>query len=392
MFKIQTLNKISASGLEGFPRGDYEVASEILNADAILLRSADMHSMELPETVKAIARAGAGVNNIPIPAMTEKGIVVFNTPGANANAVKELVIAALLFSSRPVHKAAEWAKTLAGKGDEIPELAEKGKSQFVGPEIKGKTLGVIGLGAIGAMVANAAIGLGMNVIGYDPYLSVDAAWSLSRAVIKAESLDALLSKSDYISIHIPQTNDTKGFVNAERLSTMKKGVRILNFARGGLVVNKDILAAIESGKVAGYTCDFADEELLKNDKVICLPHLGASTPEAEENCAFMAVAQLRDFLENGNIVNSVNFPKCKMDSAIPANGTRVCIANKNVPNMVGQITTVLADAKCNISAMVNQNRADVAYNIIDVETEVSEDVAAKLKAIDGVISLRLLKA
>lgn len=390
MFKIQTLNKISAEGLANFPRDDYEIASEILNPDAILLRSADMHSMELPASVKAVARAGAGVNNIPIPAMTEKGVVVFNTPGANANAVKELVIAALLFSSRPVHKAAEWAKTLAGKGDEIPDLAEKGKSQFVGPEIKGKTLGVIGLGAIGAMVANTAIGLGMDVIGYDPYISVDAAWSLSRAVHKAESLESLLSKSDYVSLHIPQTNDTKGFINADRINMMKKGVRLLNFARGGLVVNKDVIAAIEAGKIAQYITDFTDEELLANDKVICLPHLGASTPEAEDNCAFMAVKQLKDFLERGNIVNSVNFPKTYLDAQIPAGGTRLCIANKNVPNMVGQISTILADAKLNIEGMVNQNRADLAYNLIDVSCPVSEDVVAKLKSIEGVINVRCI--
>ena len=390
MFKIQTLNKISAEGLANFPRDDYEIASGILNPDAILLRSADMHSMELPASVKAVARAGAGVNNIPIPAMTEKGVVVFNTPGANANAVKELVIAALLFSSRPVHKAAEWAKTLAGKGDEIPDLAEKGKSQFVGPEIKGKTLGVIGLGAIGAMVANTAIGLGMDVIGYDPYISVDAAWSLSRAVHKAESLESLLSKSDYVSLHIPQTNDTKGFINADRINMMKKGVRLLNFARGGLVVNKDVIAAIEAGKIAQYITDFTDEELLANDKVICLPHLGASTPEAEDNCAFMAVKQLKDFLERGNIVNSVNFPKTYLDAQIPAGGTRLCIANKNVPNMVGQISTILADAKLNIEGMVNQNRADLAYNLIDVSSPVSDDVVAKLKSIEGVINVRCI--
>ena len=390
MFKIQTLNKISAEGLANFPRDDYEIASEILNPDAILLRSADMHSMELPASVKAVARAGAGVNNIPIPAMTEKGVVVFNTPGANANAVKELVIAALLFSSRPVHKAAEWAKTLAGKGDEIPDLAEKGKSQFVGPEIKGKTLGVIGLGAIGAMVANTAIELGMDVIGYDPYISVDAAWSLSRAVHKAESLESLLSKSDYVSLHIPQTNDTKGFINADRINMMKKGVRLLNFARGGLVVNKDVIAAIEAGKIAQYITDFTDEELLANDKVICLPHLGASTPEAEDNCAFMAVKQLKDFLERGNIVNSVNFPKTYLDAQIPAGGTRLCIANKNVPNMVGQISTILADAKLNIEGMVNQNRADLAYNLIDVSCPVSDDVVAKLKSIEGVINVRCI--
>lgn len=392
MFTIQTLNKISPNGLAQLPRDLYEIASEVLNPDAILLRSADMHQMQVPSTVKAVARAGAGVNNIPLSAMTEKGIVVFNTPGANANAVKELVIAALLFASRPVHAAASWAKSLAGKGDEIAELAEKGKSQFIGPEIKGKTLGVIGLGAIGAMVANTAISLGMEVIGYDPYLSVDAAWSLSRAVHKAESLDALLAKCDYITLHIPQTDTTKGFVNKERIAQMKKGVRILNFARGGLVVNTDILDAINAGTVAGYMCDFASEDLLKCDKVICLPHLGASTPEAEENCAFMAVAELRDFLENGNITNSVNFPKCKMDAPIPANGTRLCIANKNVPNMVGQITTVLADAKCNISAMVNQNKNDVAYNIIDIENKVDDATASKLRAIDGVMSVRLISA
>lgn len=390
MYKIQTLNKISKTGLSNFPMDDYEIASEIINPDAILLRSADMHEMEIPASVKAIARAGAGVNNIPLAKMSEKGIVVFNTPGANANAVKELVIAALLFSSRPVHKAADWAKTLQGKGDEIPDLAEKGKSQFVGPEIQGKTLGVIGLGAIGAMVANTAISLGMNVIGYDPFISVDAAWSLSRAVVKAESLESLLSKSDYVTLHIPQTNETKGFINEDRINMMKKGVRLLNFARGGLVVNKDVLAAIEKGKIAQFVTDFSDEELLKNDKIICLPHLGASTPEAEENCAFMAVAQLRDFLENGNIINSVNFPKCKMDAPIPENGARLCIANKNVPNMVGQISTILADSHINIEGMVNQNRAELAYNIIDVSSVISDDIVEKLKGINGVITVRII--
>ncbi len=391
MYKIQTLNKISPDGLALFPRDDYEIASEILNPDAVLVRSAEMNGTEIPTSVKAIARAGAGVNNIPVTACTEKGIVVFNTPGANANAVKELVIAGLLFSSRPVHKAATWAKGLTGKGDEIPELAEKGKSQFVGPEIKGKTLGVIGLGAIGAMVANDAVTLGMNVIGYDPFISVDAAWSLSRAVHKAESLDALLAQADYISVHVPQTNDTKGFINADKLRIMKKGVRILNFARGGLVNNADMIQAIKEGKVACHVTDFADEALLACEGVICLPHLGASTPEAEENCAFMAVNQLRDFLENGNIVNSVNFPKCKIEGCIPAAGARLCIANKNVPNMIGQITSILAGAKLNIASMTNQNRADVAYNLIDVESAVSENVVANLKDVDGVISVRVIK-
>jgi D-3-phosphoglycerate dehydrogenase len=349
-----------------------------------------MHDMEIPATVKAIARAGAGVNNIPVPEMTEKGIVVFNTPGANANAVKELVLAALLFSSRPVHKAAEWAKGLIGKGDEIPDLAEKGKSQFVGPEIRGKTLGVIGLGAIGAMVANDAHSLGMNVIGYDPFISVDAAWSLSRGVTKAESLDILLGKADYITIHVPQTNETKGFINAEKLKIMKNGVRILNFARGGLVNNADMIKAVADGKVACYVSDFADEEMLKTENVICLPHLGASTPEAEDNCATMAVNQLIDFLDNGNIVNSVNFPKCRIDGPIPKDGVRLCIANKNVPNMIGQITGVLAGASLNIESMTNQNRADVAYNLIDVNSAVDESVVSKLKAIDGVITVRAI--
>jgi len=390
MYKIQTLNKISPDGLALFPRDTYEIASEILNPDAVLVRSAKMHDMEIPATVKAIARAGAGVNNIPVPEMTEKGIVVFNTPGANANAVKELVLAALLFSSRPVHKAAEWAKGLIGKGDEIPDLAEKGKSQFVGPEIRGKTLGVIGLGAIGAMVANDAHSLGMNVIGYDPFISVDAAWSLSRGVSKAESLDILLGKADYITIHVPQTNETMGFINAEKLKIMKNGVRILNFARGGLVNNADMIKAVADGKVACYISDFADEEMLKTENVICLPHLGASTPEAEDNCATMAVNQLIDFLENGNIINSVNFPKCRIDGPIPKDGVRLCIANKNVPNMIGQITGVLAGASLNIESMTNQNRADVAYNLIDVNSAVDESVVSKLKAIDGVITVRAI--
>lgn len=388
MYKIQTLNKISADGLALFPRDDYEVASEILNPDAILLRSADMHSMELPESIKAVARAGAGTNNIPIPAMTEKGIVVFNTPGANANAVRELVILSLLISSRPVVAASEWVKALSGKGSEIPELAEKGKSQFVGPEIRGKTLGVIGLGAIGAMVANSASDLGMNVIGYDPYISVDAAWSLSRAVRKAETLDTILTQADYITIHVPQTPETKGLINADRIKAMKNGVRLINLARGGLVVNADVLEGINSGKIACFVSDFADEDLLKNDKVICLPHLGASTPEAEENCARMAVNQLRAFLETGAIVNSVNFPKCKIDDPVPVGGTRLCIAHKNIPNMVGQITTVLAEASLNIEGMINQNRGDLAYNIIDVARQVSDDVLVKLRGIFGVINVR----
>lgn len=388
MYKIQTLNKISAIGLENFPRDDYEIATDINNPDAILVRSADMHGMELSESVKAIGRAGAGVNNIPCEELAAKGVVVFNTPGANANAVKELVILGLLLSSRPAVAANKWVAGLAGKGDEIPALAEKGKSQFVGPELKGKTLGVIGLGAIGAMVANAAIALGMNVIGYDPFLSVKAALALDRNVKISDTLEGVYTKSDYITVHVPQTNDTKGMINASSIKTMKDGVRIVNFARGGLVNNADILAALESGKVAALITDFADEELLKCDKVICLPHLGASTPEAEDNCAVMAVKELRDFLELGEIRNSVNYPKTFRNEPIPANGTRLCIAHKNVPNMIAQFTTVLGNAKLNIAGMVDQNKNDLAYAIIDVDGKVDEATLGTLKEIDGVIKVR----
>ena len=387
-FKIQTLNKIAACGLNQLDRDNYEIASEINNPDAILVRSADMHSMALSESVKAVARAGAGVNNIPIPELTEKGVVVFNTPGANANAVKELVILGLLLSSRPAIYANAWANGLAGKGDEIPDLAEKGKSQFVGPEIKGKTLGVIGLGAIGAMVANTAIQLGMKVIGYDPFLSINAAWSLDRNVQHSETLEGIYKNSDYITIHVPQTNDTKGMINASTIKQMKDGVRILNIARGGLVNNADMLEAINSGKVACLVTDFAAEELLNKKNIIVLPHLGASTPEAEDNCAIMAAAQLKDFLENGNIVNSVNFPKTVTDNPIPKGGTRLCISHKNIPDTISKFTTILGEAKLNISSFINQARGDVAYNIIDVDGVVTDDIIAKLAACDTVNRVR----
>ena len=392
MFKIQTLNKIAACGLDRLPRDNYETASSISDPDAILVRSQDMHTMELSGTVKAVARAGAGTNNIPIPALTEKGVVVFNTPGANANAVKELVMMALLISSRPAIKANAWANGLAGKGDEIPDLAEKGKSQFVGPELKGKTLGVIGLGAIGAMVANLAIQFGMEVIGYDPFLSVKAALSLDHNVKIAETLDSVYAKADYITIHVPQTNDTKGMINAASIKNMKDGVRIINIARGGLVNNADIIAAIDSGKVASLVTDFAAEELLNHENVICLPHLGASTPEAEDNCAVMACNQLRDFLETGAIKNSVNYPKCKMDTTIPAGGTRLCISHKNIPNMIAQFTSVLGGAKLNIGGMVDQNRGDIAYCMIDVDGKVEEATLASLGSADGVIKVRPIYA
>ncbi len=393
MYKIQTLDRISSKGLDHFNRDNYEIASEIVNPDAILVRSHDMLSMELNPNVKAIARAGAGTNNIPVKELSQKGVVVFNTPGANSNAVKELVILALLVASRPAIQASKWIESdLKGKGAEIASLAEKGKKNFIGQEVKGKTLGVIGLGAIGAQVANTAIELGMNVIGYDPFLSIAAAWSLNRDVKHAETLDTVFSKADYITVHVPETPDTKGLISAQTLKTMKDGVRIINLARGGLVNNEDILAAIDSGKVACLVTDFAAEEFIGNDKVICFPHLGASTPEAEENCAIMAVKQLRDFLELGNIVNSVNFPKTILDPPIPAGGTRLCIANKNVAGVVSKFTSVLGEANLNIASMINQNRNDLAYNLIDIEGHITEEALDKLKSIEGVINVRPIYA
>ena len=387
MFKIQTLNKIAMIGLEGFSRENYEIASEIVSPDAILVRSADMHSMTLPASVKAIGRAGAGVNNIPVEQCSKRGIVVFNTPGANANGVKELVLAGLLLSSRRIVPGIEWARTLKGKGKEVGALVEKGKNDFVGPEIKGKKLGVVGLGAIGVMVANDALALGMEVAGYDPYISVEAAWGLARTVRRATSLDMLLAQSDYITLHVPLMDQTKGMLNRDKFALMKKGVRIVNLARGGLVKNADLLEALKAGAVGCYVTDFPDDDLLDVPNVIPIPHLGASTPEAEDNCAVMAVEQVRDFLESGNVKNSVNFPAC----ALPVMGrNRIVVANANVPNMVGQITTVLAADKINIVNMMNKSAGDLAYNIIDIDGDVAEAQVEKLRKIEGVITARLI--
>jgi D-3-phosphoglycerate dehydrogenase len=388
MYKIQTLNKISPIGLDLFPRGAYEIASEIIEPDAIILRSFKMHDMEIPKSVKCVARAGAGVNNIPIDKCTEQGIIVFNTPGANANGVKELVLAGLFMSSRRLTQGIAWAKSLIGKGDEVEKLVEKGKSDFVGPEISGKRLGVIGLGAIGVMVANDAVELGMEVVGYDPFISVDAAWRLSRSVQQAKGLESLLAYCDYITLHVPLSDKTKAMINKDRFAIMRKGVRILNFSRGALVNNADMIEALADGTVSVYVTDFPNEELLKQENVIPFPHLGASTPEAEDNCAMMAVNQTKMFLESGNIINSVNFPECEMDF----NGqTRLVIANKNIPNMVGQITSLLAAEKINIANMLNKNKGDLAYNIIDIDGEMSDDVADKIRGIDGVIMARVIR-
>jgi len=389
MFKIQTLNKISPEGLKRFPMDDYEIASEFNTPDAILVRSAKMHDMQLPPSVKAIGRAGAGVNNIPIEACTEHGIVVFNTPGANANAVKELVVAAMLLSSRNLVQGINWTKSIAGEGAEVPKLVEKGKADFVGPEIQGKTLGVIGLGAIGMLVANAGEALGMNVIGFDPYISIDSAWGLSKNVKKALSLDSLLQEADYISLHVPLVDSTKEFINKAKFDNMKAGIRIMNFARGGLLNQKDLFEALDSGKVATFVTDFPEADLINHPKVICIPHLGASTPESEDNCALMVVDQVRDFLENGNIKNSVNFPNATM----PRNGrNRLIIANKNIPRMVGNITAVLADENINIADMLNKHFGDIAYNIIDIDGDISDEKVKKIRDIQGVFMVRLLRS
>jgi D-3-phosphoglycerate dehydrogenase / 2-oxoglutarate reductase len=388
-FKIQTLNKIASVGLERFPRDTYEIASELPNPDAVVVRSAKMHDMELPLSLKAIGRAGAGVNNIPIEKCTEQGIIVFNTPGANANAVKELALAGLLLSSRRVVPGVEWAKTLIGKGGDVPKLIEDGKSAFAGPEILGKTLGVIGLGAIGVLVANTAQALGMKVIGYDPYISVESAWGLSHMVIRAGGLENLLRQSDYISLHTPLTDTTKGYIGKEKFQMMKKNARLLNFARGGLVNNVDLFEAINEGRISCYVTDFPDEQLLMNDKVISIPHLGASTYESEDNCAIMAVDQVKDYLENGNIKNSVNFPNCEMSRN---GGVRILIANKNVPKMIGQITAILAEENINIANMLNRHKDNIAYNIIDIDSDISLAQVEKIKMVDGIIMVRVLPA
>jgi D-3-phosphoglycerate dehydrogenase len=386
MYRIDLLNKISKKGLSLFT-DKYEYRADIPDPDGILVRSKEMKDMTLPASVKAIARAGAGVNNIPIDKCSEKGIVVFNTPGANANGVKELVILGMLLAARNIAQGLAWCKGLVGEGDKVPDLIEKGKAKFVGTEILGKKLGVVGLGAIGTMVANTAESLGMEVWGYDPFLSIEAAWRLSRNTKKAPSLDKLLSECDFISIHVPQNKDTKGFINADKFAVMKKGVVVLNFARGGLVDTPSLKKAIADGIVACYVTDFPDEEVIKTDKVIAIPHLGASTEESEENCAIMAALQLMDFLENGNIKNSVNFPECSLERSEKA---RLTISNKNEPGMIEKITRMLADNKLNIADMINKSKGNIAYNIIDLEGDINADLVKKIQSINGVVAVRVL--
>ncbi len=383
---ICTLNKIAACGTDRLG-ANYIVTDDMANAAGVLVRSAAMHDMELPESLLAIARAGAGVNNIPVDACGEKGIVVFNTPGANANAVKELVIAGLFLSSRKIVAGADWAQTLKGEGDAVGKLVEKGKSAFAGPEIKGKKLGVIGLGAIGVLVANAALSLGMDVYGYDPYLSVDAAWKLSRSVHHANTLDEIYAACDYISVHVPLLPATKGMLGAEAFAAMKDGVRLLNFSRAGLVDSEAMLAALESGKVASYVVDFPTDEMLGVENVIAIPHLGASTPESEDNCAVMAADQMKDYLENGNITNSVNYPDV---SAPRAGETRLCVLHKNIPNVLTSISAVVSAVGINIDSMTSKSRKDFAYVILDIDGAAQDSFVADILAIEGVIRVRVL--
>ena len=387
MYKVLTLNKISPFGLDNFDPKAYTCGDKIENPDAILVRSAAMHDMEVPESLLAVARAGAGVNNIPVDAYGEQGVVVFNTPGANANAVKELVLCALLLTSRKIIPSIEWCKTLKGQ-EGVAKLVEKGKSAFVGPEIKGKKLGVIGLGAIGILVANGAKNLGMEVYGYDPFISVDAAWNLSRSIKHAKSTREIFANCDYITIHVPLNAETNGLVNKESIATMKDGVRILNFARGELVNDADIIEALASGKVSAYATDFPNENLIGVDGVVAIPHLGASTPEAEDNCAHMAAVQLIDYLENGNIKNSVNMPEVIVDRTA---GDRVCVIHKNIPNMIASISSVFSAEGINIENLTNKSKKNMAYTVVDLEGNISDTVIANLREVDGVVRVRVIR-
>ena len=389
MHKILTLNNISVKGLQRLPRDSYEVASEISHPDAIMVRSFKMHEMEIPSTVAAIGRAGAGVNNIPVAAMTERGVPVFNAPGANANAVKELVLTGLLMASRNVPAAMDFASGLTGTDSEISVAVEAGKKNFVGSELPSKTLGVIGLGAIGLRVANAALSLGMKVVGYDPQISVQSAWQLSSGVQQAVSIDHLFTQCDSVSVHVPLLDATRGLVSAERIKMMPKGGVLVNLARGGICDEQAVVDALDAEHLHAYVCDFPSGAMLKHPKVLAFPHLGASTNEAEENCAVMVADSLRDYLEDGTVRNSVNFPEAVM----PRNGgSSITIANANVPNMVGQISTILANAGLNIADLLNKSRGEIAYTIIDLDGGIDESTLAAIRETEGVLALRHLPA
>ena len=387
MFKVLTYNNIATVGLERFPRETYEIASEIQHPDAIMLRSFDLHGVPVPESLKAVGRAGAGVNNIPVMEYTQRGIPVFNAPGANANAVKELAIAGMLLAARNICPAWAYARGLEGDDKALHSQVEKGKKQFAGFELAGKTLAVLGLGAIGVRVANAAMDLGMDVVGFDPQLTVESAWQLSSLAKRAGSIDDLISRADIVTLHVPLNDHTRHVINAARLDFMKKGAVLINFSREKVVDEEAVLAALDSGQLAAYVCDFPSRNLLGHDKVIALPHLGASTAEAEDNCAIMVADQLRDFLENGNIRNSVNMPEVVVPRS---QGARLCIVNENVPNMVGQITGALADANLNILDLVNKSRENVAYTLVDLNSGVPEDTLQRIRSIAGVLSARVI--
>ena len=388
MYNIQTLNKIAACGTDVFNKANYNISDTVEKPDAIMVRSAAMHDMVFASNLLAIARAGAGVNNIPVDRCAEEGICVFNTPGANANAVKELVIAGLLLSSRKIADALAWVPSLKNEGDEVGKLVEKGKSQFAGPEIQGKTLGIIGLGAIGILVANAAVALGMKVVGTDPFLSVNAALKLSNKVSVVPTQKDVFEAADYLTIHVPYNNETKGFIGKDAIASMKDGVRILNFARGELVDTDALLEALESDKVAAYVTDFPSAKVIGAKNVTALPHLGASTPESEDNCAVMAAEELIDYIENGNIRNSVNLPNAEM----AATGEKICIIHKNVPDTISKITTVLGNAGVNIENMLSNSKKDFAYTMIDATgKDIDDDTVKKLSAVDNVIRVRVIK-
>jgi len=383
MIKVQTLNNISPIGLDKLPREGYEVASEVTNPDAILVRSAKMHDMEIGDNLKAVGRAGAGVNNIPLDKMSDKGVVVFNAPGANANAVKELVISSMLLSSRNICQAWNYVNGLPL--DDLKTAIENGKKNYAGSELPGKTLGIVGLGAIGVQIANAAHALGMKVIGFDPSITIKSAWKLSADVEQALSIDELFSQSDFVSFHVPLVEGTKNLLNEERIALLPEGATILNFARDGIVDEDALITALEAGKVKYYVTDFPIDDKKNHERVIALPHLGASTAEAEDNCAIMVANQIKDYLENGNILNSVNFPEAKMPRA---GKERLAITHQNIPNMVGQISTAVADAGANIVDMLNKSRDDVAYTLIDLESEISDTVIDNLKQIEGILTVR----
>lgn len=387
MYKILTLNNISMEGLNRMPRDRYEVASEIGHPDAVLVRSHNMHSMDIPATVKAIGRAGAGVNNIPVDQMSGRGVPVFNAPGANANAVKELTLAGLFLAYRNICQAWEFARSVEGDDAEIHKLVEAGKKNYVGRELPGRTLGVIGLGAIGVKVANAAQQLGMKVIGYDPDITVSRAWQLSSQIQPAVTLDDLLARADAISVHVPLVDGTRGLINAERIKAMKEGVVVLNFSRDKIVDEDAIVDAIDNKKVGSYVCDFPSNRLKNHDRVITLPHIGASTQEAEDNSATMVVDQVMDYLENGNLHNSVNFPEVIMPRT---EGYRIAVVNSNVPNMVGQISTAMAKQNLNIVDMINKSKGDLAYTLADVEPAVPEALVKDIASIKGVLSVRVI--